>query len=65
MGHKRAVVVLAVLFAVGSVLQFFNKKETPSGRGLRVSSSIPRGKTQWNLKSTLILSLQEGWWDTL
>jgi hypothetical protein len=30
MGHKRAVVVLAILFVVGSVLQFFNKKELPT-----------------------------------
>jgi dipeptide/tripeptide permease len=27
MGYKRAVVVLAVLLAVGSVLQFFNNKK--------------------------------------
>ena len=32
MGYKRAVVVLAVLYAVGRVLQFFNKKKPPSGR---------------------------------
>jgi hypothetical protein len=30
MGYKRAVVVLAILFAVGSVLQFFNKKKLPT-----------------------------------
>jgi hypothetical protein len=29
MGHKRAVLILAVLFAVGSVMQFFNKKKPP------------------------------------
>jgi hypothetical protein len=30
MGYKRAVVVLAVLFVVGSVLQFFNNKKPPT-----------------------------------
>jgi hypothetical protein len=32
MGHKRAVMVLALLFTVGSVLQFFNKKK-PATKG--------------------------------
>ena len=27
MGHKRAVAVLAILFVIGSALQFFNKKK--------------------------------------
>jgi hypothetical protein len=26
-GHKRAVAVLAILFVIGNVLQFFNKKK--------------------------------------
>jgi len=33
MGYKRAVVVLAVLYAVGRVLQFFNKKKPPTEGG--------------------------------
>jgi hypothetical protein len=27
MGHKRAVAVLAILFVIGSALQFFSKKK--------------------------------------
>jgi hypothetical protein len=65
MGYKRAVVVLVMLFTIGSALQFFNKKKPPVEGVWRFLSSIPRGETQWNLNSTLTLSLPEGWWDTL